>query len=67
MMPFAISQATTILAGQYLGAGQFEKARLITQLGIGLDFVYGLFAGVVLVTALRSVSLYVMVVCALYI
>jgi Na+-driven multidrug efflux pump len=56
MLPYSISQATTIMAGQRLGARNYDGAKEIVKLGIGIDFLNGIIVGLLLVTVLRSVS-----------
>jgi Na+-driven multidrug efflux pump len=55
MIPYSISQATTTIAGQCVGAGDFDQARRIVNLGIFLDCLGGLINGIALSTVLRPV------------
>jgi MATE family multidrug resistance protein len=51
--PAAISQATAILAGNYLGNNDADGCKFIVRLGLWVDFCWGVFAGSVLVLFMR--------------
>jgi len=53
MFPAAISQATAILAGNYLGNNDASGCQFIVKLGLWVDFCWGLVAGSFLVFWLR--------------
>jgi MATE family multidrug resistance protein len=53
MAPQAIAGATATIAGNYLGENLPGEAKFIIDLGIALDFLWGLVTGLILVFLLR--------------
>jgi len=51
--PAAISQATAILAGNYLGNNDAVGCKFIVRLGLWVDFCWGVLAGSILVFFMR--------------
>ena len=53
MLPNAIALATATLAGNYLGENLPREAKTVVNLGICVDFAWGIIAGMVLLFILR--------------
>ena len=53
MVPLAISDATAVIAGNYLGNGDSKEARSVISLGLWYDMTIGLLAAVLLLFVLR--------------
>ena len=53
MIPQAIAQAASTLIGNYLGDNNPTNAKLILNISLIFDFIYGLFAGAFLTLILR--------------